>query len=106
MDPALVAFDFTKAGAILADMVESYLAAGAPPFDPEGADDNDFEDCRATFVATSLRLHPPVDDGASSLQPGEYGAPIQSNDQSRWARLEAGPDPHPRPGFSANPARR
>ena len=26
MDPALVAFDFTKAGAILADMVESYLA--------------------------------------------------------------------------------
>ena len=84
MDPALVAFDFTKAGAILADMVESYLAAGAPPFDPEGADDDDFEDCRATFVATSLRLHSPVDDGASSLQPGEHGAPIQSGEQSRW----------------------
>ena len=32
MDPALVDFDFAKAGAILADMVASYLAAGAPPF--------------------------------------------------------------------------
>ena len=29
MDPALVDFDFAKAGAILADMVASYLAAGA-----------------------------------------------------------------------------
>jgi len=28
MDPALVNFDFAKAGAILADMVASYLAAG------------------------------------------------------------------------------
>ena len=36
MDPALVDFDFAKAGAILADMVASYLAAGAPPFNPEG----------------------------------------------------------------------
>src|SRR5271166_1638071 len=98
MDPALVAFDFAKAGAILADMVESYLAAGAPPFDPEGPDDNEFEDRRPTPVATSLRLHPPIDDGASPLQPGEHGAPIQPDDQSRRARLEAGPDPHPRPG--------
>ncbi len=36
MDPALIAFDFTKVGAILADMVVSYLATGAPPSDPEG----------------------------------------------------------------------
>jgi len=36
MDPALVDFDFAKAGAILADMVASYLAAGAPPFNLEG----------------------------------------------------------------------
>jgi hypothetical protein len=44
MDQALVAFDFTKAGAILADMIVSYLAAGAPPFDPEEPDDDQFED--------------------------------------------------------------
>src|SRR5271166_3210851 len=82
MDPALVAFDFAKAGAILADMVESYLAAGAPPFDPEGPDDNEFEDRRPTPVAASLRLHPPIDDGASPLQPGEHGATIQPDDQA------------------------
>jgi len=41
MDPALAALDFAKAGAILADMVVSYLAAGALPSDPEGPDDHD-----------------------------------------------------------------
>lgn len=98
MDPALVAFDFAKAGAILADMIVSYLAAGAPPFDPEEPDDDQFEDHRPTSVPSSLCLHPPIDDGPGSLQPGEYGAPIQSAEQGRFARLEAGPDPNPRSG--------
>jgi hypothetical protein len=31
MDPAVAAFDFAKAGAIVANMIESYLAVGAPP---------------------------------------------------------------------------
>jgi uncharacterized membrane protein YgcG len=51
MDPALVDFDFAKASAILTDMVASYLAAGAPPFNPEGSDDNEFEDRRSTRQA-------------------------------------------------------
>src|ERR1039458_234149 len=93
MDPALVAFDLAKAGAILADMVVSYLAAGAPPFDPEEPDDDKFEDLRPTSVAASLCLRPSIDDGPSSLQPGEHGAPIQPVEQSRSTRLEAGPDP-------------
>src|ERR1035441_10807509 len=96
MDPALVDFDFAKAGAILADMVASYLAAGAPPFNLEGSDDNELEDCRSTPVAAGLHLHPSVDDGASPLQPGEHGAPIQSGEQGRVVRLEAGADAHPR----------
>ena len=98
MDPALVDFDFAKAGAILADMVASYLAAGAPPFNPEGADDDELEDCRSTPGAAGLHLHPTVDDGAGPLQPGEHGTPIQSEEQSRVARLERRPDPHPRSG--------
>ena len=85
---------------------KSYLAAGAPPFDPEGADDNDFQDCRSTSVATSLHLHPPVDDGASSLQPGEYRAPIQSNEQSRWRSAGSRSGSASSTGISANPARR
>ena len=32
MDPALAPFDLVKAGAIVANMVASYLAAGPPPF--------------------------------------------------------------------------
>ena len=38
MDPAVATLDIAKAGAILANMIESYLAAGAPPSNPEGAD--------------------------------------------------------------------
>ena len=38
MDPAVATLDFAKAGAIIANMIESYLAAGAPPFNAEGAD--------------------------------------------------------------------
>ena len=41
MDPALASLDFAKAGAILADMVVSHLAAGAPPLHPEERDDHD-----------------------------------------------------------------
>src|SRR5215471_13458439 len=98
MDPALVAFDFAKAGAILADMIVSYLAAGAPPFDPEEPDDNKCEDHRQTSVPASLCLRPPINNGASPLPPGEYGAPIQSVEQSRPPRLEARPNPNPRSG--------
>jgi hypothetical protein len=37
MDPAIAALDLAEAGAILADMVESFLAAGAVPvLPPEG----------------------------------------------------------------------
>ena len=31
---AVAVLDFAQAGAILADMIVSYLAAGGPPFDP------------------------------------------------------------------------
>ena len=35
MDPAVAALDFAKAGAIIANMIESYLAAGATPLNAE-----------------------------------------------------------------------
>src|SRR5208337_719766 len=101
MDPALVAFDFAKAGAIVANMVASYLSAGAPPFDPEGPDDDELEDRRTTPVAAGLHLHSSVDDGASSLQSGEHGAPIQPHDQGLLAGLATGSGPHPGPGSRA-----
>jgi hypothetical protein len=41
MDPAIAALDFAKAGAILADMVESFLAAATTLQPPEGADHDD-----------------------------------------------------------------
>ena len=41
IDPALAALDFAKAGAILADMVMSYLTAGASPSYPERASEHD-----------------------------------------------------------------
>src|SRR6266478_6877362 len=100
LHPAIAALDFAKAGAILANMIESYLAAGAPPFDPEGPDDDAIEDRRATPVARCLHLHSPVDAGTGSLQPGEHGAAIQSEEQGRAARLGVerirGLDPGPR----------
>src|ERR1700704_2385194 len=37
MDPAVAGLDFAKAGIVLANMIESYLAGGAPPSNPEGA---------------------------------------------------------------------
>ena len=96
MDPALVALDFAKAGAIVADMVVSYLAA-APPSDVEGPDDHEFEDRRSTPVAAGLHLHSAVDDGASALPSGEHGAPVQSDGRPRQNRSGGG---RSRSGFS------
>src|SRR6202795_3593415 len=104
MDPALTGLDVAKAGVILANMIEAYLAGGAPPSNPEGAAHDDLQDCRSTSVAGSLHLHSSVDDGAGPLQPGEHGAPIQSGEQSPVSRLESGADPGSRPG--SRPVRR
>src|SRR5512145_3432900 len=101
MDPAIAALDLDQAGAIVASMVESYLAAGAPPLDAKGADDDDGQDYRAAPVADGLHLHSPVDDGPGPLQPREHRAPVQSGSQGADARLEPGagacPRPRPRP---------
>src|SRR5690242_13712158 len=97
MDPAIAAFDLTKAGAILADMVESFLAAGAAPALPEGVDHDDVEDHGSTPVAHGVHLHSAVDAGTSALQSGEHRTPVQSQEQGPGARLEPGEDPHPRP---------
>ena len=97
MDPALAALDFAKAGAILADMVASCLAAGALPLDPEGPDDHDLKDRRSTPVEAGLHLCSPVDAGAGPFEPGEHGPPIQSVEQGAIARLEGRADPGPRP---------
>ena len=91
MDPAIAALDLTKAGAILADMVESFLAAGTPPSLPEGADhDVDLQDRGPTSVASSVHLHSSIDAGASALQPGEHRAPVQSEEQGAVTWLEPG----------------
>src|SRR5580704_10560492 len=98
MDPAVAALDIAKAGVILANMIESYLAGGAPPSNPEGAEHDDLQDRRSTSVAGSLHLHSSIDDGAGPLQPGEHRAPVQSGEQGTVSRLEPGADPDPRPG--------
>src|SRR6201981_2484428 len=98
MDPGVAALDFAKAGAIIANMIESYLAAGASPFNAEGADHAEPEDCRSSSDAKSLHLHSSVDDGASAIQSGEHRAPIQSSRSSEVAWLDAGADPNPRRG--------
>src|SRR6516162_8059679 len=101
MDPAAAALDLAKAGAIIANMIESYLAAGAPPFNAEGADHAESEDCRSSSDAESLHLHSSVDDGASALQSGEHRAPVQSGGPGKVAGLDAGADPNPRRGSCA-----
>src|SRR5215831_2891596 len=98
MDPAITALDFSKAGAILADMVESFLAAGTPPALPEGADHDDVQDHGSTSHAHSVHLHSAVDAGTSPLQSGEHRAPVQSQEQGAVAGLEPGEDPCPRSG--------
>src|SRR6516225_2218405 len=100
MDPAVAALDFAKAGAIIANMIESYLAAGALPFNAEGADHAEPEDCRSSSDAKSLHLHSSVDNGASAIPSGEHRAPIQSSRSSEVAWLDAGADPNPRQGSS------
>jgi hypothetical protein len=57
MDPAVAALDIVKAGVILANMIESYLAGGAPPSNPEVAEHDDLQDRRSTSVAGGLLLH-------------------------------------------------
>src|SRR3981189_1822068 len=98
MDPAVAGLDFAKAGIVLANMIESYLAGGAPPSNPEGAVHDKPQDCRSTSVSASLRLRSSVDAGTGPLQPGEHRAPVQSGRQGTVSRLEPGTDPDPRPG--------
>src|SRR5258707_14214924 len=98
MDSAVATLDFAKAGAIIANMIEAYLAAGAPPLNAEGADHAESEDCRSSSDAKSLHLHSSVDDGASAIQSGEHRAPVQSSGPSEVARLDSGADPNPRRG--------
>src|SRR5215831_11533910 len=83
MDPAVAAFDFAKAGVIVANMIESYLAAGALPSNPEGADHVEHQDCRSSSDAARLHLHSAVDTGASALQSTEHRAPVQSSEPSK-----------------------
>jgi hypothetical protein len=90
MDPAVAALDFAKAGAIIANMIESYLAAGATPLNAEGAEHAEREDCRSSFGTASLHLHSPVDDGTSASQSGEHRASVQSSEPSEVARLDSG----------------
>src|SRR5262245_66158981 len=87
MDPAVAALDFAKAGAVLADMVESFLAAGAVPALPRGADHDDVKDRGSALVPGGVHLHSPIDTGTSPLQPGEHRAPVQSEEQGAGARL-------------------
>src|SRR5215471_17855658 len=89
MDPAVATLDFAEAGAIIANMIESYLAAGAPPFNAEGADHAESEDCRSSSDAKRLHLHSSVDDGASAIQSGEHRAPVQSSGPSKVVWLDA-----------------
>ena len=91
MDPAVAAFDFAKAGAIVANMIESYLAAGALPPNPEGADHVEHQDCRSSSGTARLHLHSAVDTGASALQSREHRAPVQSSKPSkgRWVGLRS-----------------
>src|SRR5712671_286631 len=96
MDPAVAALDFAKAGAIIANMIESYLAAGA--LNAEGAEHAEREDCRSSFGTASLHLHSSVDDGTSASQSGEHRASVQSSEPSEVARLDSGADPDSRRG--------
>src|SRR5262252_3597006 len=98
MDPAIAALDFAKAGAIIANMIESYLAAGATPLSAKGADHAESENCRSSSGAASLHLHSPVDASTGTIQSGEHRAPVQSSEPSEIARLGSGADPSPRWG--------
>src|SRR6516225_7925884 len=97
MDPAIATIDLVKAGAIVASMVESYLAAAVPPLNAKGADDDDGQNnTGAAPVTDGLRLHPTIDAGAGPLQSGEHRTPVQSGSQSAVAWMEPTADPRPR----------
>src|ERR1700760_4163580 len=96
MDPALIALDLVKAGAIVADMIVSYLAAGAPPLYSEQPNEPNLQDCRSAPVETSVHLHPPIDAGPGPSQSGEHGSPVQPGRQSPVFGLEPAADPDPR----------
>src|SRR5260370_39925143 len=96
MYPAVAAVDFIKAGAMIANMIESYLAAGAAPSTAEGADHAKSEDCRSSSGPASLHLHSSVDNGAGALQSGEHRAPVQSSELGDVAPLDSGSGPEPR----------
>ncbi len=86
MDPAIAAIDLVKAGAIVASMVESYLAAAVPSLDAKGADDDDGQNYTgAAPVADGLCLHPAIDAGAGPLQSREHRTPVQSGQQGAVA---------------------
>src|SRR6516165_8698245 len=104
MDPAVAALDLTKAGAIIANMIESYLAGGAPLPNTQGADHHEFEDGRSPSGAASLHLHSPIDAGTGPLQSRKQGTPVQSGEPSEGARMDAGADPDPR--WRSRPLRR
>src|SRR6516162_4067473 len=97
MDPALIGLDWSQAGAIVADMIVSYLAAGAPPIDPEEPNECRIQDCRSTPVEAGVHLHPPIDSGSSPVQPREHGSTVQPSQQSPISGLEPGADSSPRP---------
>ena len=114
MDSAIAALDFNKAGAIIASMVESYLAGvvsetrdqpSAPPpvvpqarfqHDAKGTCNDDSQDHREAPVTNGLRLHPPIDGGASPVQPGEHGETVQSVGQGADIGVETGSNPDSR----------
>src|SRR5258708_23331176 len=97
MDPAVAALDFVKAGAILANMIESYLAGGAPPADSEGPDHDDLQNCRSPSIAASLHLHSSIDAGATPLQSAEHRTPVQSIEQCERDGLQSRTDPYSLP---------
>src|SRR6516162_4485496 len=99
MDPAVAALDLTKAVAIIANMIESYLAGGGPLPNMEGADHDEFEDGRSPSGAASLHLHSPIDAGPGPLQSRKQGTPVQSGQPSAGTGLDAGADPDPRRRF-------
>src|SRR6516225_10305671 len=96
MEPAVATLDLTKAGTIIASMIESYLAGGAPLPNMQGADHDKFEDGRSPSGAASLHLHSPIDAEPGPLQSRKQGTPVQSGEPSESTRLDAGADPDPR----------
>src|SRR5229473_1722191 len=119
MDPAVATLDFAKAGAIIADMIESYLAGGAPPSNPEGDDHDDLQDCRSTphdddLTATTPKSRSPVwsllsPPRLSSLQRCVHhatAAPIFNNIPASTSEKRLAPElqrhPHPSADLAAN----